>query len=104
MTDSLDWSIDGRNILTPDRLAKIKNEIENIGPVIVEHWFYFGSRAPDRLVFDDFDILIEYLHANSRPGDAIHIWSYASLCRDDNGLADGKIPDQHGRVPSGGSY
>ena len=99
-----DWSTEGRNILSPDRLAKIAQELENVGPVILEHWFYFGSSAPDRIVFEDMDALVAYLKERTKPGDAIHVWSYASLCRDDNALADGKVPDEKGRVPKGGSY
>jgi hypothetical protein len=99
-----EWLIDGRNILSPDRMALIEEVLEKEGPIIVEHWFYYGSRAPDRFVFDDYESLREYLTTSARPGDAIHIWSFAQLCRDDNTLVDGKYPDSVGRVPKGGAY
>ena len=104
MNDGGEWSLEGRNILSADRLAAIRNVLENVGPVIVEHWFYYGSRSPDRIVFEDYDELLEYLKANAKPGDAIHVWEFSKLCRDDNTLANGKYPDALGRVPKGGAY
>jgi hypothetical protein len=70
----------------------------------VEHWFYYGSRSPDRIVFDAYDKFLEYLIANAQPGDALHVWSFAQVCRDDNTLVNGKYPDRQGRVPKGGAY
>ena len=102
--DGNGWSADGRNILSTDRMAAIRKVLEDKGPVIVEHWFYYGSRSPDRLVFEDYDELVEYLNTKARPGDAFHVWDYADVCRDDNALADGKYPDGEGRVPARGAY
>lgn len=104
MDDGNEWSTEGRNILSPDRLSAVRDVLKNVGPVIVEHWFYYGSRAPDRLVFEDYDKFLDYLTANARPGDALHVWSFAQVCRDDNTLADGKYPDPQGRVPKRGAY
>lgn len=101
--DHDEWSTAGRTILAPDRLTAIRAALAT-GPVIVEHWFYYGSRSPDRLVFDDYDMLLEYLTANARPGDAFHVWSFSELCRDDNTLTGGKYPDAEGRVPKRGAY
>ena len=104
MVERNGWSKDGRSITSEDRLAAIRQVLEDTGPVIVEHWFYYGSRAPDRLVFDDYDEFLEYLNNSASPGDALHVWDFASLCRDENTLADGKYPDSEGRVPLGGAY
>jgi hypothetical protein len=104
MSSSNEWSSEGRNIMSPDRLSAIRDVLETVGPVVVEHWFYYGSRSPDRLVFEDYHELLEYLKANARPGDAFHVWNFAEVCRNDNTLANGKYPDAEGRVPKGGSY
>ena len=104
MDDAGEWSAEGRNILSPDRLAAIRRVLEEVGPVIVEHWSYYGSCSPDRRVFEDYDEFLEYLQANARPGDALHVWDFAGACQDDNTLADGKYPDAQGRVPKGGAY
>ncbi|MHC5537357.1 hypothetical protein ACYOEI_03870 [Singulisphaera rosea] len=98
------WTAEGRKIITPEVLAKIRQCLEDQGPVIVEHWFYRGSCAPDRLVIDDYDALVEYLDTQTFAGDAIHVWSYALVCRDDNELTYGKCPDDEGRVPTRGAY
>ena len=99
-----EWSTSGpTNFLSPDVLARIKSELER-GPVIVEHWHYRGSRAPDRLVFEDFEDVVEYAQTKARPGDAFHVWAFAGLCRDENTLASGKIPDAQGRTPKRGAY
>jgi hypothetical protein len=104
MDDDSEWSSERHNILSPDRLSAIREVLENSGPIIVEHWFYYGSCSPDRIVFDDYDKFLDYLNAKARPGDALYVWSFAQVCRDDNSLVDGKYPDRHGRVPKGGAY
>jgi hypothetical protein len=102
-THSHEWSSEGHNILTADRLAAIREVLEKTGPVIVEHWFYYGGCSPERLVFEDYDELVAYI-TSANGGDAFHVWNYAQVCRDDNGLVNGKRPDSEGRVPLGGSY
>jgi hypothetical protein len=102
--DGNGWSTDGRNILSADRMEAVRKVLEDKGPVIVEHWFYYGSRAPDRIVFEEYEQFVEYLNTKARPGDAFHIWDFADLCRDDNSLANGKYPDAEGRVPARGAY
>lgn len=92
------------NILSPDRLEKLKHVLENVGALIVEHWHFCGGRCQDILVFKDYDELIEYFQKNTRPGDRFYFWDQTALCRDDNFIVTGKIPDQHGFVPKGGAY
>ncbi|HWU26673.1 MAG TPA: hypothetical protein VN154_09755, partial [Rhizomicrobium sp.] len=70
----------------------------------LEHRFYRGSRAPARLIFDEYDEVVEYMKANANPGDLMHVWNYLALCRDDNVLAHGNIPDAAGRTPKSGAY
>ena len=102
--ESDDWTPNGRKILSPENLSTIRNTLDDEGPIIVEHWFYYGSRAPDRLVFDDYDDFVEYVKTKSAIGDAFHVWSYASMCKDDNSIANGKFPDVDGCVPLKGAY
>jgi hypothetical protein len=72
--------------------------------VIVEHRFYRGSRAPHVFVVDNFDDLRTYLQSETCPGDSMWFWRYDELCRDDNPITQGKVPDQRGLVPEGGAY
>jgi hypothetical protein len=99
-----DWSSEGDKISDPQKLETIKFVMETGGPVLVEHWFYCGSRAPDRLIFDDFADFIEHLRLNAKAGDAIHVWDLHSVLRDDNRLVDGKCPAEDGAVPRRGAY
>jgi hypothetical protein len=99
-----EWTPDGQKILSDENLAVLRKTLEDVGSVIVEHRFYRGSRSPDRLVFDDFDDLLEYVRSRSRPGDAFSVWSFEELCKDENTLAYGKYPDVDGCVPKRGSY
>jgi hypothetical protein len=92
------------SLLVPDNLAKVLDTLENIGPVILEHRNYQGSRAPERIVFDDAEALLAYLKHKTKAGDAIWVWSFGDLCKDDNAIAVGKIPDSNGEVPAGGAY
>ena len=102
--DGNGWSTEGGNILSPDRLAAIRKVLEDKGPVILEHWFYYGSRSPDRIVFEDYDALTEYLNTKVGAGDALYLWDFVDVCRDDNTLTNGKYPDAEGRVPARGAY
>lgn len=89
--------------LSPDRLAAIKRVLEE-SFVIVEHRFYRGAWAPQITVFDEFEQLEAYLRDKARDGDSIWCWRYDEVCRDDNAVTHGKLPDEHGRAPSGGAY
>lgn len=102
IVESDDWK-QGPTILSPENLALLQRTLEET-LVIVEHWFYRGSRAPNRLFFDDFGELEEYLRTHAAPGDSFWIWRYDELCRDDNSLVHAKYPDDRGRVPSRGAY
>jgi len=55
-----EWTTGGGKITAPESLQLIRKTLDDEGPIIVEHWFYRGSCAPDRLVFDDFDRFVEY--------------------------------------------
>jgi len=98
-----DWRSDGRNIVSPENLAAIR-EVLHRGCVIVEHWLYRGTSAPTRKVFDDFDEFIEYLQTHTHGGDAIDVWSMVDLCTPENRIAEGKVPDLDGCVPRSGAY
>jgi len=97
-----DWG-PGPNILAEEVRARLASALEET-PVIVEHWFYRGARAPDRFVFDDWDDLREYLASSTRPGDKIWAWRFDESCPHTKWLAHGKVPDERGRVPMGGAY
>src|SRR5215213_2399956 len=99
-----EWVIDGRRILSAENVEVIRQTLEDEGPVILEHWHYRGARAPTRLIFEDLDGFTEYVRGMARAGDAFHVWSYASVCRDANEIASGKFPDEDGCVPREGAY
>jgi len=103
IVESDDWSKAGVDISSPDVLAKIQAALEH-GPVILEHWFYYGSRSPDRIIFEDYEEFLSYLKSHARPGDKFFAWSWPGLCRDDNALVSGKYPDEKGRTPRRGAY
>jgi hypothetical protein len=94
-SESDNWSVDG---------SKITEPAEDEGPIIVEHWFYHGASAPERLIFEDFDEFETWLNGQTYAGDLIDIWSWTIACQPDTRLAEGKCPDDAGLVPKGGAY
>lgn len=101
---STEWTDGGASIVSPDNLAKIRHVLQHDGCIVVEHWHFYGGRAPDRMVFDDFEEFIEYLKQHAVAGDAVDVWSMHELCKADNRLAEGKCPDAEGKIPKGGAY
>lgn len=98
------WTLDGSKISDTAALERIRKCLVDEGPVILEHWFYRGSCAPDRLVIDSYDEFIEYLNTKAFAGDAMHVWSFAAVCGNDNTIVDGKCPDDAGMIPRTGAY
>jgi hypothetical protein len=98
------WTADGRKITAPEVLDTIRRCLDEEGPIIMEHWFYRGSCTPDRIVFQDFDVFAAYLETQASAGDALQVWSFAAVCKDENELASGKCPDENGLVPTRGAY
>jgi hypothetical protein len=92
----------GPSILDPRQLEQLRAALTET-PLIVEHWYYRGGRAPRLFAFDDFEELQKHLAA-ARPGDAFDVWRYDRACRRDNLFATGKRPDSDGAVPAGGPY
>ena len=102
IVESDEWGT-GSSIVAAETLARIQAVLAE-SPIIVEHRFYRGASAPDRVVFDEYEDFTEYVERTSRPGDSYRVWRYNELCRDDNPVARGKIPDDRGRVPKKGPY
>lgn len=98
------WSLEGSRINDPEKLETIRRTLSEEGPIIVEHWFYHGASAPERLVFEEFDRFETWLHEHTFAGDAVDIWSWAATCRPGQRLVEGKCPDDQGLVPKGGAY
>jgi hypothetical protein len=96
------WSTDGASILSADNIAAITRHLQSVGSIAVEHWHYFGGRAPTPLAFDDMDEFLVYLSSNVKPGDAIDVYPFPSDPK--TAIARGKYPDAQRRVPDGGAY
>lgn len=100
-----DWTNEGAlTTTTPAVLEVIRRAIETESPVVVEHRFYRGGRAPHRFVCDDYAELEDYFRTQAQPGDAFLFWNFEQCCTDGNALTRAKTPDSSGRVPVGGAY
>jgi hypothetical protein len=86
-----------------ENLDKIRGVLEKAGPIIIQHWHFYGARAPDCMAFADFCAFVEYLRTEAASGDAIDVWSMSDVCKPENRLAEGKCPDHDGRTPQGGA-
>ena len=102
IVESDEWG-SGASILAADTLERLRAALSET-PLVIEHWFYRGGRGPEHLVIDDYDVLLAYLGRGWNPGDAFHVWRFDRVCRTDNELVRGKLPDDRGRVPARGPY
>jgi len=98
------WTTDGLRITDSEVLSRLRTIIDDESPLIIEHRFYRGSRAPKRFVCDDFKDLENYLGKCAQPGDSFYVWRFAECCKDTLIVERGKVPDSSGRVPIGGAY
>lgn len=99
-----EWISDGPRITERDVLDRLRRVLEGEGPLIVEHRFYRGARAPHRFVCDSADELESYLAQSARPGDGFLFWSFEARCTTETAVTAGKVPDVEGRTPRGGAY
>jgi hypothetical protein len=99
-----EWVINESYTIDSRIFAELHRLLEDVCPVIVEHRFYMGARSPERLVFDDYERLEDYLGSQTRPGDHVLFWRYDECCTDSNITMAGKMPDAEGRTPVGGAY
>ena len=102
VSESDDWVQGGEMITSPEKLAKIAAVLDRT-ILIIEHWHYRGARSPTRLFFEDQEEFLAYLNDHERPGDAFWAWPF-DLCNESNAIANGKYPDELGRVPLKGAY
>lgn len=98
------WTVGGPSITDPDVIARLRGIVTGESPLIVEHRFYLGARAPHRFICDDADFLEKYLQSEASAGDSFWIWAFERCCSQTNFAERGKIPDGLGRVPIGGAY
>ncbi len=98
-----DWNESGNKITSPANLERVKDCLEKY-PIILQHWYYRGSRSPTRLLVDDFEQYVEYLKSYLSPGDIIEIWTLEFLYSEENIFLRAKFPDNKGRVPKKGAY
>jgi hypothetical protein len=99
--ESDNWRVDGAKITS--EIPKLEAALERT-VLILEHWFFRGSRSPERTFWEEFGELRRYLETQVRPGDLLYFWEFDKCCTNDNALASGKYPDDQGRVPLGGAY
>lgn len=98
------WTTEGERITSDENLARIREAADEVGGIVVRHWFYRGARGPDIRGFTNFEEFEEYLARNALPGDAFDVWSFNEVCRFEEALAKGKFPDTDGAVPLRGAY
>jgi hypothetical protein len=86
------WTKNRPNLLAPDNLARIENEISH-GLILAHHYHFYGGRSRDEVAFDQFDGFMSYISL-SKPGDAFTIWSLNQLLAKKLEIATAKYSPQ----------
>ena len=84
MRDSHD-PLDGRT------LSLLRDAIEQ-SPLIVELRLPHSPHEPERMVFNRFERLVDFLDRVARPGDQLRAWRFDDVCRRDNAVIDLAVP------------
>lgn len=101
--ESDNWTKDGSKILSAESIADIHKAL-NVGPIIVQHWFYRGASCPRVFSFEEFEEFEAHIKENAVPGDAFDIWSFNDVCTQERVVTEGKLHDFDGCVPQDGAY
>jgi hypothetical protein len=99
-----EWTPVGPKINDSAQLARIRQELEQRGAILLKHWHYCGARSPSHVAFDEFEDFMSYMTHNAHPGDAFDVWPVSVLCSGIGTLAAGKYPDAQGCIPKRGAY
>ncbi len=99
-----EWSMSNSAISEESILNKVKNTFEEGKLLVAEHWYYRGSRSPNRLVFDDYNAFEDYLKTNAYAGDSIHVFDITESLLDGKQFVYGKCPNESGETPTKGAY
>jgi hypothetical protein len=73
-------------LLDPAALDALEHALTE-SPVIVELRLPSSPHPPERLIFNRFDALVDYVARVARGGDTLRAWRFDTACRDDNLLA-----------------
>lgn len=98
------WTSAGPKITSKPNLDAVRAILDREGSILVKHWHYRAATGPTYQVFEADTDFLAYLEAEASPGDAFDIWSLWEICAPDKIRAQGKRPDEAGRVPTGGAY
>ena len=99
-----EWTTNGSKITDPVNLAAIEKTLDEQGPIIVQHFHYYGGCSMDWRLFHDYDKFVDYLEEHAKAGDLIGVWDLLGICEAANALVLSKCPDEHGEIPIGGAY
>jgi hypothetical protein len=102
-TEAEEWTTEGRKITEKGNLDAIRKALDADLPIIVRHSFYRGTSAPDYFIFKDYNEFLAYLDQNAYAGDAIDVWGFGAVCKQENRLAEGMCPDETGSLPKAGA-
>jgi len=81
------WSLDGRSILAPEILGKVRASLSK-GWVLGLHQYFGGGRSGDAVAFVTYTDFFSHVN-KARPGDLFTLWSVDDLRREDLILAGG---------------
>jgi hypothetical protein len=89
-------------LLDPTALDALEHALAE-SPVIVELRLPGSPHPPERLIFNRFDALVDYVARVARPGDTLRAWRFDTACRDENLLAaalpGGDLAAESGPLP-----
>jgi hypothetical protein len=75
------------HVLDRRSLSVLRTAIER-SPLIVELRLTQSPHEPERLVFNRFERLVDFLDRVARPGDQVRAWAFDDVCRADGALVD----------------
>jgi len=103
-TGGCEWTTEGNSVKDEVFESVLDSIFDSGKSILLVHFYFCGSSAPDYFILDDYEDTVEYLNEHAKAGDRIEIYCFDDMLEAAKCLGAAKCPNEAGEVPEGGAY